>query len=106
MRLLTAHINLAKRIQPADTGNYTLDMQRKERINLFLMGSLSDLRVNYYKHLAKDKTITSEEQQTINVRYQAIKVILNASYGVMGAEIFPLYCLPVADATAKLEEPQ
>jgi DNA polymerase I len=33
---------------------------------------------------------------------QAIKVILNASYGVMGAEIFPLYCLPVADATAAL----
>ena len=33
---------------------------------------------------------------------QAIKVILNASYGVMGAEIFPLYCLPVADATAAI----
>src|SRR5918994_1770704 len=30
------------------------------------------------------------------------KVILNASYGVMGAEIFPLYCLPVADATAAI----
>jgi DNA polymerase I len=29
-------------------------------------------------------------------------VILNASYGVMGAEIFPLYCLPVADATAAI----
>ena len=33
---------------------------------------------------------------------QAIKVILNASHGVMGAEIFPLYCLPVADATAAI----
>ena len=33
---------------------------------------------------------------------QAIKVILNATYGVMGAEIFPLYCLPVAEATAAI----
>ena len=30
---------------------------------------------------------------------QALKVILNASYGVMGAEIFPLYFLPAAEAT-------
>ena len=33
---------------------------------------------------------------------QALIVILNASYGVMGAEIFPLYCLPVADATTAI----
>ena len=30
---------------------------------------------------------------------QALKVILNASYGVMGAEIFPLYYLPAAEST-------
>ena len=30
---------------------------------------------------------------------QALKVILNASYGVMGAEIFPLYFLPAAEST-------
>ncbi|HET7345398.1 MAG TPA: DNA-directed DNA polymerase I, partial [Nitrososphaeraceae archaeon] len=76
----------------------------KERRGLtsLLIGSLRDLRVNYYKYLAKDKTITSEERQLYNVVSQAIKVILNASYGVMGAEIFPLYCLPVADATAAI----
>ncbi|HEY3094855.1 MAG TPA: DNA-directed DNA polymerase I [Nitrososphaera sp.] len=67
-----------------------------------LIGSLRDLRVNYYKHLAKDKTLPQQERQLYNVVSQAIKVILNASYGVMGAEIFPLYCLPVADATAAL----
>jgi len=67
-----------------------------------LIGSLRDLRVNYYKHLSKNKSITSEERQLYNVVSQAIKVILNASYGVMGAEIFPLYCLPVADATAAI----
>jgi DNA polymerase I len=67
-----------------------------------LIGSLRDLRVNYYKYLARDKTIPPEERNLYNVVSQAIKVILNASYGVMGAEIFPLYCLPVADATAAL----
>ncbi|MGI0016274.1 MAG: DNA polymerase domain-containing protein, partial [Nitrososphaera sp.] len=76
----------------------------KERHGLtsLLIGSLRDLRVSYYKHLSKDKTIPIEERQLYNVVSQAIKVILNASYGVMGAEIFPLYCLPVAEATAAL----
>jgi DNA polymerase, archaea type len=67
-----------------------------------LIGSLRDLRVRYYKQLSKEKTIGIEERQLYSVVSQAIKVILNASYGVMGAEIFPLYCLPVADATAAL----
>ncbi len=67
-----------------------------------LIGSLRDLRVNYYKHLARDKMLPPQERQLYNVVSQAIKVILNASYGVMGAEIFPLYCLPVADAIAAL----
>jgi DNA polymerase I len=58
--------------------------------------------VNYYKYLSKNKTLGPEERQLYNVVSQAIKVILNASYGVMGAEIFPLYCLPVADATAAI----
>src|SRR3712207_8897932 len=40
--------------------------------------------------------------QLYSVISQAIKVILNATYGVMGAEIFPLYCLPVAEATAAI----
>ncbi|HZA43340.1 MAG TPA: DNA-directed DNA polymerase I [Nitrososphaeraceae archaeon] len=67
-----------------------------------LIGSLRDLRVRYYKQLAREKSIGLEERLLSSVVSQAIKVILNASYGVMGAEIFPLYCLPVADATAAL----
>lgn len=76
--------------------------KRKKGLTSLLIGSLRDLRVNYYKYLAKDKTLPPQERQLYNVVSQAIKVILNASYGVMGAEIFPLYCLPVADATAAL----
>lgn len=71
-------------------------------ITSLLIGSLRDLRVGYYKHLSKDKSLPYDERQLYVVVSQAIKVILNASYGVMGAEIFPLYCLPVADATAAI----
>jgi DNA polymerase I len=76
--------------------------RHRKGLTSILIGSLRDLRVNYYKHLAKDKTLPPEERKLYNVVSQAIKVILNASYGVMGAAIFPLYCLPVADATAAL----
>lgn len=84
----------------ADTPYWTC--KEKKGITSLLIGSLRDLRVNYYKQLSKDKTISLEERQLYTVVSQAIKVILNASYGVMGAEIFPLYCLPVADATAAI----
>lgn len=76
--------------------------KEKRGLTSLLIGSLRDLRVRYYKHLSKDKTATIESRQLYEVISQAIKVILNASYGVMGAEIFPLYCLPVADATAAI----
>ncbi len=76
--------------------------QQRKGLSSLLIGSLRDLRVSYYKQLAKDKTLPPQERQLYNVVSQAIKVILNASYGVMGAEIFPLYCLPVADATAAI----
>jgi DNA polymerase I len=76
--------------------------QKRKGLSSLLIGSLRDLRVNYYKHLAKNKALPAQERQLYNVVSQAIKVILNASYGVMGAEIFPLYCLPVADATAAI----
>ena len=67
-----------------------------------LIGSLRDLRVNYYKHLSKNKSLSEEQRQQYTVVSQALKVILNASYGVMGAEIFPLYFLPVAEATTAI----
>jgi DNA polymerase I len=49
--------------------------------------------------MAKKNTLTDEERHLYTVVSQALKVILNASYGVMGAEIFPLYFLPAAEAT-------
>jgi len=72
---------------------------RKNGLTAVLIGSLRDLRVNYYKSLAKNPSLDENQKQLYTVVSQALKVILNASYGVMGAEIFPLYCLPVAEAT-------
>ena len=75
---------------------------KRNGITSMIIGSLRDLRVNYYKSLSKKETLTDEQRQQYTVVSQALKVILNASYGVMGAEIFPLYFLPAAEATTAI----
>ena len=75
---------------------------KKNGMTAIIIGSLRDLRVNYYKSLSKKETLTEEQRQQYTVVSQALKVILNASYGVMGAEIFPLYFLPAAEATTAI----
>ena len=72
---------------------------KKKGLTSVLIGSLRDLRVNYYKTMSKNQNLTNEERQLYTVVAAALKVILNASYGVMGAQIFPLYFLPAAEAT-------
>jgi DNA polymerase I len=76
--------------------------KKKNGLTSLIIGSLRDLRVNYYKSLSKKQNITDEQKQLYTVVSQALKVILNASYGVMGAEVFPLYFLPAAEATTAL----
>ncbi|MFQ6010693.1 MAG: DNA-directed DNA polymerase I [Nitrososphaerales archaeon] len=75
---------------------------KRKGIASMVIGGLRDLRVQYYKPLAKKDSLDEDNRALIGVVSQALKVILNASYGVMGAEIFPLYCLPVAEATATI----
>ncbi len=75
---------------------------KRNGLTSIIIGSLRDLRVNYYKSLSKKDTLTQEQRQQYTVVSQALKVILNASYGVMGAEIFPLYFLPAAEATTAI----
>ena len=75
---------------------------KRNGLTSMIIGSLRDLRVNYYKSLSKKETLTEEQRQQYTVVSQALKVILNASYGVMGAEIFPLYFLPAAEATTAI----
>jgi len=75
---------------------------RKRALESLLIGSLRDLRVRWYKLKAKDKNLPAELQSWYNVTQGALKVILNASYGVFGAASFDLYCPPVAEATAAI----
>jgi len=75
---------------------------KKRALESLLIGSLRDLRVRWYKPKSKDKTLPAELRSWYKVIQGAIKVILNASYGVFGAESFDLYCPPVAEATAAI----
>jgi DNA polymerase I len=75
---------------------------KKRALESLLIGSLRDLRVQWYKTKAKDKTLPPELRSWYNITQGALKVILNASYGVFGAESFDLYCPPVAEATAAI----
>jgi len=56
-----------------------------------IIGLLRDLRVFHYKQLGKKDSF-------YNCVEQAIKVYLNASYGVFGDDSFDLYCPPVAES--------
>ena len=74
----------------------------KRALESLLVGSLRDLRVRWYKSRAKDKSLPPELRSWYNIAQGALKVILNASYGVFGADSFDLYCPPVAEATAAI----
>ncbi|MGD0495650.1 MAG: DNA-directed DNA polymerase I [Candidatus Bathyarchaeia archaeon] len=75
---------------------------RKRALESLLIGSLRDLRVQWYKPKTKDKSLSTDLRSWYNITQGALKVILNASYGVFGAESFDLYCPPVAEATAAI----
>ncbi len=75
---------------------------KKRALESLLIGSLRDLRVQWYKPKAKDKYLSADLRSWYNITQGALKVILNASYGVFGAESFDLYCPPVAEATAAI----
>jgi DNA polymerase I len=75
---------------------------KNKALESLLIGSLRDLRVKWYKSKAKDKTLPKDLRSWYNVIPSALKVILNASYGVFGSPAFGLYCPPVAEATAAI----
>ncbi len=75
---------------------------KKLGLTSLVIGSLRDLRVKWYKLKAKDQSIPQEVRRWYSVVQRTLKVILNAAYGVFGAEHFALYCPPVAEATASI----
>lgn len=67
-------------------------------LSSLVIGSLRDVRVNWYKRKAKDKSLSPLLRNLYGVVQLTLKVLLNASYGVMGAEAYSLYCPPLAEA--------
>ncbi len=67
-----------------------------------LTGLLRDFRVGIYKKQAKDKSLPEEQRAWYDVVQRAMKVFINASYGVFGAENFPLYSPAVAESVTAL----
>jgi len=67
-----------------------------------IVGALRDVRVGFYKPKSSDKSLSADQRIWYDVVQKAIKVFLNASYGVFGFEEFPLYCPPLAESTAAI----
>ncbi|MHA1838465.1 MAG: DNA-directed DNA polymerase I, partial [Candidatus Ranarchaeia archaeon] len=67
-----------------------------------IIGLLRDFRVKWFKPLSKDKDIPEELARWYSVVQRALKVYVNASYGVFGSEAFALYCPPMAESTTAL----
>jgi len=76
--------------------------KKRKALESLLIGALRDLRVRWYKPKSQDNSLPRGLRSWYKVIQSALKVILNASYGVFGAETFDLYCPPVAEATAAI----
>ncbi|MBS7625566.1 DNA-directed DNA polymerase I [Candidatus Bathyarchaeota archaeon] len=74
--------------------------KRRRALESLVIGSLRDLRVRLYKPRVKDKSLPASLRSWYRIVSDALKVILNASYGVFGSENFSLYCPTMAEATA------
>ncbi|MHA2122010.1 MAG: DNA-directed DNA polymerase I [Promethearchaeota archaeon] len=69
----------------------------KMGIFAYVVGFFRDIRVKYFKPKSSDKNLTEKQRSYYQTIQQALKVFINASYGVFGSLNFPLHCLPVAE---------
>ncbi len=89
-----------KRNKVPDTPHWVC-LKRRGLLSV-IIGALRDIRVKLYKPRSKDESISKKERERYMVIQQALKVILNASYGVLGAENFSYYCPPVAESVTAI----
>lgn len=75
---------------------------RHRGITSELISFLRDFRIEIYKPLSKSPELDKVDRESYEVIQQALKVFINASYGVFGHEKFPLYCPPAAECTTAL----
>ncbi len=75
-----------------------------ERVGIIsmLIGFIRDVRVYWFKDKAKDESLSEDDRNINDVIQSALKVLINASYGVLGSENFAMYCPPVAESTTAL----
>ena len=71
-------------------------------ITALIVGLLRDFRVRLYKKKAKDKSLNEVTRSWYDVVQRAMKVFINAAYGVFGAETFQLYAPSVAESVTAL----
>jgi len=83
-----------------ETGHWVC--RKRRGLQSQIIGSLRDIRVGIYKPRSGDPSIPNERRVWYDVVQKALKVFLNASYGVFGFEEFPLYCPPLAESTAAI----
>jgi len=62
------------------------------------IGFFRDTRVNWFKPKSKDDSLDEATRNWYGVVEKALKVFLNASYGVTGAQHFELFCMPAAES--------
>ena len=74
----------------------------RQGITAEITGLLRDFRVKIYKKKAKNTNVSPEQKSLYDVVQSAMKVFINATYGVFGAESFPLYAPAVAESTTAL----
>jgi DNA polymerase I len=62
------------------------------------IGFFRDTRVKWFKPKSKDKKLDERTRNWYSVVEKALKVFVNASYGVTGARHFELFCMPAAES--------
>jgi len=67
-----------------------------------IIGFLRDIRIKWFKNKAKDPSIPKDLRDWYSVVQLVLKVFLNASYGVLGSEVFPLYAPAAAESIASI----
>ncbi|NHJ33216.1 MAG: DNA-directed DNA polymerase I, partial [Asgard group archaeon] len=91
------HAECKDRKMVPDTTHWVCTKNRG--IMSILVGFIRDIRVSWFKPKTKDKTLDQNTRNFYEVIQSALKVVINASYGVFGASHFPFYCPPLAEAT-------
>ncbi len=74
----------------------------KPGITSVIIGLLRDFRVKIYKKKSKRKDLDKDTRDWYDVVQRAMKVYINAAYGVFGHDKFPLYAVPVAESVTAI----